>query len=117
MVVVYSATEGLAAMTLAIAHSRGWLDCEERVCTYWPEFAQKRKDSQKPAWEPGTRQPYHAITLGLYESELLRQLIRSIAAWDSSSRTRSPHPSGWISTSACRNRSRIRGWPKSSDPV
>jgi len=56
MVVVYSATEGLAAMTLAIAHSRGWLDCEERVCTYWPEFAQKRKDSQKPAWEPGTRQ-------------------------------------------------------------
>jgi CubicO group peptidase (beta-lactamase class C family) len=25
MVVVYSATKGLAAMTLAIAHSRGWL--------------------------------------------------------------------------------------------
>lgn len=26
MVIVYSATKGLAAMTLAIAHSRGWLD-------------------------------------------------------------------------------------------
>ena len=32
MVVVHSATKGLAAMTLAIAHSRGWLDYEERVC-------------------------------------------------------------------------------------
>src|SRR6185503_17822232 len=39
MVVVHSATKGLAAMTLAIAHSRGWLDYEERVCAYWPEFA------------------------------------------------------------------------------
>ena len=44
MVVVHSATKGLAAMTLAIAHSRGWLDYEERVCTYWPEFAQQGKE-------------------------------------------------------------------------
>jgi len=44
MVVVHSATKGLAAMTLAIAHSRGWLDYEERVCAYWPEFAQHGKD-------------------------------------------------------------------------
>ena len=43
MVVVHSATKGLAAMTLAIAHSRGWLDYEERVATYWPEFAQQGK--------------------------------------------------------------------------
>ena len=111
MVIVYSATKGLAAMTLAIAHSRGWLDYEERVCTYWPEFAQQGKARitvrqllahqaglyvldepvdrqllsdfdrlavvlarQKPAWEPGTRQAYHAITLGFYESELLRRI-------------------------------------------
>ncbi len=111
MVIVYSATKGLAAMTLAIAHSRGWLDYEERVCTYWPEFAQQGKERvtvrqllahqaglytldepvdrelvgdldrlavvlarQKPAWEPGTQQAYHAITLGFYESELLRRL-------------------------------------------
>jgi CubicO group peptidase (beta-lactamase class C family) len=45
MVVVYSATKGLAAMTLAPAHSRGWLDYEERVCTYWPEFAQQGKET------------------------------------------------------------------------
>jgi hypothetical protein len=28
---------------------------------------------QKPAWEPGTRQAYHALTLGFYEGELLRR--------------------------------------------
>src|SRR5688572_5971809 len=44
MVVVHSASKGLAAMTLAIAHSRGWLDYEERIATYWPEFAQNGKD-------------------------------------------------------------------------
>jgi CubicO group peptidase (beta-lactamase class C family) len=111
MVIVYSATKGLAAMTLAIAHSRGWLDYEQPVCVYWPEFAQHGKERitvrqllahqaglyvldeplnrglvadldrlarvlarQKPAWEPGTRQAYHGITLGFYESELLRRI-------------------------------------------
>ena len=111
MVIVYSATKGLAAMTLAIAHSRGWLDYEERVATYWPAFAQQGKAGitvrqllahqaglyaldapldralvtdldrlagvlarQKPAWEPGTRQAYHGITLGFYESEILRRI-------------------------------------------
>ena len=43
-IIVYSATKGLAAMTLAIAHSRGWLDYEERVAKYWPEFAQQGKE-------------------------------------------------------------------------
>ena len=111
MVLVYSATKGLAAMTLAVAHSRGWLDYEERVSTYWPEFAQHGKGRitvrqllahqaglfafdehvdrdlvsdldrlavvlarQKPAWEPGSRQAYHAISLGFYEGELLRRV-------------------------------------------
>src|SRR6187200_2198411 len=45
MVLVYSATKGLAAMTLALAHSRGWLDYDERVAEYWPEFAQSGKRS------------------------------------------------------------------------
>jgi len=111
MVVVHSASKGLAAMTLAVAHSRGWLDYEERVAHYWPEFAQHGKQTisvrqllahqaglfaidepvdrsviadldrlaavlarQQPAWEPGTRQAYHALSLGFYEGELLRRV-------------------------------------------
>ena len=111
MVVVHSATKGLAAMTLALAHSRGWIDYGERVATYWPEFAQQGKETitvrqllahqaglfafdepvdrgvvadldrlatvmarQKPAWEPGTRLAYHALTLGFYEGELMRRI-------------------------------------------
>ncbi len=29
---------------MALAHSRGLFDYEERVCTYWPEFAQQGKE-------------------------------------------------------------------------
>jgi CubicO group peptidase (beta-lactamase class C family) len=43
LVLVYSTSKGLAAMTVALAHSRGWLDYDERVAAYWPEFAQARK--------------------------------------------------------------------------
>ena len=43
MVLVHSTTKGLAAMVMALAHSRGWLDYDERVCTYWPEFAAGRQ--------------------------------------------------------------------------
>lgn len=111
MVIVHSTTKGLAAMTLAVAHSRGWLNYDTPVCQYWAEFAQNGKEKitvrqllahqaglfafdepvdkatvadldrlaevmarQTPAWEPGTRQAYHAITLGFYESELLRRI-------------------------------------------
>src|ERR1051325_4416144 len=111
MVLVHSTTKGLAAMTLAIAHSRGWLDYDERVCAYWPEFAQNGKENitirqllahqaglfgfdepvdwttvadldrlaaimarQRPAWPPGERYAYHAITLGFYEGELIRRV-------------------------------------------
>jgi CubicO group peptidase (beta-lactamase class C family) len=111
MVVVHSASKGLAAMTLAIAHSRGWLDYDARVAKYWPEFAQNGKQDvtvrqllahqaglfafdepvdrstvadpdrlaevmarHKPAWEPGTRQAYHGLTLGFYEGELMRRV-------------------------------------------
>jgi CubicO group peptidase (beta-lactamase class C family) len=30
--------------------------------------------AQRPAWEPGTKQGYHAVTPGWYESELLRRV-------------------------------------------
>jgi CubicO group peptidase (beta-lactamase class C family) len=111
MAIVHSTTKGLAAMVMALAHSRGWLDYDQRVCSYWPEFAQNGKERitvrqllahqaglfgfdepvdreviadldrlaavmarQRPAWEPGERQAYHAISLGFYESELIRRV-------------------------------------------
>lgn len=45
MVIIWSATKGLAAMTIAVARSRGWLDYEAPVCSYWPEFAQQGKQN------------------------------------------------------------------------
>jgi CubicO group peptidase (beta-lactamase class C family) len=45
MVVVMSTTKGLAAMTLAVANARGWIDYDAPVARYWPEFAQNGKAS------------------------------------------------------------------------
>jgi CubicO group peptidase (beta-lactamase class C family)/uncharacterized protein YbjT (DUF2867 family) len=45
MVVVMSCTKGVAAMTLALANARGWLDYEAPVARYWPEFAQAGKEA------------------------------------------------------------------------
>ena len=111
MALVHSTTKGLAGLAMALAHSRGLFDYEERVSRYWPEFAQQGQEQitvrqllshqaglfeldepttrslvadpdrlaavlarQKPAWPPGTRQAYHGITIGFYESELLRRV-------------------------------------------
>ena len=107
----FSSTKGVAALTLAHAHSRGLLEWDEKVATYWPEFAQAGKQDitvrtmlahqaglsgvdepldtatlanfdklsvilarQAPAWVPGTRHGYHAVTLGWFQSELLRRV-------------------------------------------
>lgn len=43
MVIVFSSTKGLSAMTFAIANARGWLDYDAPVARYWPEFAQNGK--------------------------------------------------------------------------
>src|SRR5947207_1546840 len=43
MVIVMSTTKGMAAMTLAVANARGWLDYDARVGRYWPEFVQNGK--------------------------------------------------------------------------
>ena len=113
MALVHSTTKGMAGLAMALAHSRGLFDYDERVSSYWPEFGQQGKGQitvrqllshqaglfalderpvrslvadpdrlatvlarQKPVWAPGTRQAYHAITLGFYESELLRRVDR-----------------------------------------
>lgn len=111
MVSVASTTKGLAAMTVALASSRGWLDYDAPIARYWPEFAQHGKGAitvrqllaheaglvfldepltvermrnldeiaallarQKPAWPPGSRHGYHAMTIGLYMQELIRRV-------------------------------------------
>jgi len=111
VVLVFSTTKGLSALAMAVAHSRGLFDLDERVAAYWPEFAQAAKERvtvrqllahqaglcaidepltpatlgdldalaailarQRPAWEPGTRHGYHALTLGFFEGELLRRV-------------------------------------------
>ena len=111
MVLVNSTTKGLAAMTIAVANSRGWIDYDTPVAEYWPEFAENGKAAitvrqllsheaglvwideplqfedlrdldyvaralakQKPAWEPGSRHGYHAMTIGLYMQELIRHV-------------------------------------------
>ncbi len=111
MVIVYSSTKGLSGLAMALAHSQGLLDYDERISRYWPEFAQGGKEKitirqllahqaglyafkelgdrsiiadadrlaavlaqQRPAYKPGTRLDYHALTLGFYESELLRRV-------------------------------------------
>ncbi|MDI1451089.1 serine hydrolase domain-containing protein [Polyangium sp. 6x1] len=111
MVVVYSTTKGISAMTLAVANARGLVDYDAPIARYWPEFAQHGKEGitvrqllgheaglvrldeemsihrlhdldgmarvlarQKPAWAPGTRHGYHAMTLGLYMQELIRRV-------------------------------------------
>jgi CubicO group peptidase (beta-lactamase class C family) len=43
MTLIHSTTKGLSAMVLALLHSRGLLDYDERVAAYWPEFAQAGK--------------------------------------------------------------------------
>ena len=43
-VIVFSTTKGLAALCLAMAHSNGWLDYNQKVSNYWPEFAQNGKE-------------------------------------------------------------------------
>jgi CubicO group peptidase (beta-lactamase class C family) len=43
MVVVFSTTKGLSAMTTAIANARGWLDYDAPIARYWPEFSRNGK--------------------------------------------------------------------------
>ncbi len=44
LVMVYSTTKGIAAMAMAVAHSKGLFKLDEPVATYWPEFAVAGKE-------------------------------------------------------------------------
>ena len=111
MVLVFSASKGMAGAAMAIAHSQGLYDYEDEVAQHWPAFAHAGKQNatirhllshragvpkldkrvevdrlrdrewlstalanQAPSWTPGTDHGYHAVTLGWYQSELLRRV-------------------------------------------
>ncbi len=110
LVNMFSTTKGMSALAVAHAHARGLFAYDEKVATYWPEFAENGKGDitvrtllshqaglcaidepmdihtlanpdavaaaiakQAPAWTPGQKHGYHGITLGWYESELIRR--------------------------------------------
>ncbi len=110
MVLVFSTTKGISGLAVALAHTKGYFDYDEKVSKYWPEFSQNGKENitvrqllshqaglcaidepmdltmlgntermaeiiaaQAPLWEPSKKHGYHGITLGWYESELIRK--------------------------------------------
>jgi CubicO group peptidase (beta-lactamase class C family) len=111
IVLVFSITKGLASTAMAVAHSRGLLEWDEPIATYWPEFARNGKERitvrhlmshqaglpvidekldlralsdpermsrilerQRPAWKPGTRRGYHPLSIGWYQSQVIRRV-------------------------------------------
>lgn len=109
--IVFSATKGATALCAHILASRGKLDLDAPVATYWPEFAQAGKAQipvkmllnhqaglpavrtplpqgayanwelmvnalakEEPFWEPGTRNGYHALTIGWLVGEVVRRV-------------------------------------------
>ena len=108
---VFSSTKGATALCAHILASRGRLDLDAPVATYWPEFAQAGKSEipvtmilnhqaglpavrtplpqgayanwdlmvnalakEEPFWEPGTRNGYHALTIGWLVGEVVRRV-------------------------------------------
>jgi len=45
LVLVFSTTKGISAMTMVVAHSQGLFDLDEPVSKYWQEFGQAGKES------------------------------------------------------------------------
>jgi len=111
MILVFSTTKGISGMAVALAHSKGYFEFDEKVSKYWPDFAQNGKENitvrqllshqaglcaidepmdlktlgnieelgkilaaQAPLWDPGKKHGYHGVTLGWFESELIRQI-------------------------------------------
>jgi len=109
--VVFSSTKGATAICMHILASRGKVDLDAPVASYWPEFAQAGKEKipvkmllnhqaglpavraplpqgayanwglmvnslakEEPFWEPGTRNGYHALTMGWLLGEVIRRV-------------------------------------------
>jgi CubicO group peptidase (beta-lactamase class C family) len=92
LVMVYSTTKGLAGMTMAVAHSRGLLDYDERVASYWPEFAQGGKENitvrqmlSHQAGLSGLDRPLDLKTIADHDA-LAATIARQVPAWEPGTR-------------------------------
>ncbi len=90
---VSSTTKGMAALAVALANSQGLIDYEERVTTYWPEFAQQGKGAitvrQLLAHQAGLAacdEPLTAAILANPEA-LAAVLARQKPAWEPGTRS------------------------------
>ena len=87
LVNVYSTTKGIAALTVALAVSRGLLSYDARVADYWPEFAQGGKDAitvrQLLAHQAGLPVIKPLLTLGdiADPAKLSERLAAQVPAW------------------------------------
>ena len=88
LVLMYSTTKGVAAMSFAVANSRGLLDYDEKVSTYWPEFGQHGKEDitvrQLLAHQAGLCVVDETLDLeALSDLDALAELLaRQRPAWD-----------------------------------
>lgn len=59
---LWSVTKSISSLAMLVAVEKGWIDLDENVCSYWPEFAANGKEEVKvrhvmshtsglPAWE------------------------------------------------------------------
>lgn len=92
LVLVHSTTKGLAAMTVAVANSRGWIDYDTPVAEYWPEFAENGKGAvtvrQLLSHEAGlvwTDEPLEIEDLSDLD-RVSRVLARQKTAWEPGTR-------------------------------
>jgi CubicO group peptidase (beta-lactamase class C family)/hypothetical membrane protein len=87
MVPVMSSTKGLAAMAMAVANARGWVDYDAPVARYWPEFAQNGKAGitvrQLLGHEAGLVLLDEPLTIARLRDldELARLLARQTPSW------------------------------------
>ena len=87
LVNVYSTTKGIAALTVALAVSRGLLSYDASVADYWPEFAQGGKEAitvrQLLAHQAGLPVIRPLLTLGdiADPAKLSQRLAAQVPAW------------------------------------
>lgn len=87
LVNAFSTTKGAAALTVALAVSRGLLDYDARVADYWPEFAQAGKEAvtirQLLAHQAGLPVIKPLLTLGdiAAPEKLSERLAAQAPAW------------------------------------